>query len=74
MMKERDENIIKRERQGIYLFDEVFPSGSLIYDKQTNEVFRYKKLKHKKRILENPNNYRVAHKGDYDEFKKQKKK
>ena len=50
-MKERDENIIKRERQGIYLFDEVFPSGSLIYDKQTNEVFRYKKLKHKKRIL-----------------------
>ena len=74
MRVEKDENIIKRERQGIYLFDEVFPSGSLIYDKQTNEVFRYKKLKHKKRILENPNNYRVAHKGDIMDNKNRKKK
>ena len=73
-MGEKEANRIKREAQGIYLFDDVFPSGSLIYDKQTNEIFRYKKLKHKKRILENPNNYRVAHKGDIMDNKNRKKK
>ncbi len=74
MMEEKEVNRIKREAQGIYLFDEVFPSGSMIYDKETGKIFQLKKEKHKKRILENPNNYRVAHKGDYGEFKKQKKK
>ena len=44
---------------------DLFPKGCLVYDKETDTIFEYKKSKHKKRILENPNNYRRAHKGDF---------
>mgnify|MGYP003150186946 FL=1 len=56
---------VNMKKKAIYKFDELFPKGCLVYDKEKDEVFEYKKSKHKKRILENPNNYRRAHKGDF---------
>ena len=56
---------INMKKKAIYKFDELFPKGCLVYDKETDTIFEYKKSKHKKRILENPNNYRRAHKGDF---------
>ena len=53
------------KKKAIYKFDDLFPKGCLVYDKEADEVFEYKKSKHKKMILENPNNYRRAHKGDF---------
>lgn len=56
---------VNMKKKAIYKFDELFPKGCLVYDKETDTIFKYKKSKHKKRILENPNNYRRAHKGDF---------
>ena len=48
-----------------YKIDDIFKDKTLVYDKEADEVFEYKKSKHKKMIMENPNNYRRAHKGDF---------
>ena len=56
---------INMKKKAIYKFDDLFPKGCLVYDKEADEVFEYKKSKHKKMIMENPNNYRKAHKGDF---------
>ena len=53
------------KKKALYKFDDLFPKGCLVYDKEADEVFEYKKSKHKKMIMENPNNYRRAHKGDF---------
>tara|TARA_A100001037_G_scaffold79513_1_gene71497 strand:+ start:2439 stop:2621 length:183 start_codon:yes stop_codon:yes gene_type:complete len=47
-----------------YNLDDLFKDGDLIYDKEGNFVFKYDIKKHKATIKENPNNFRVAHKGD----------
>jgi hypothetical protein len=47
-----------------YKVDDLFKEGDIIYDKETNNVFKYKKHKHRESLLKNPNNYRVAHAGD----------
>ena len=56
---------IDKKKKAIYKFDDLFPKGCLVYDKEADEVFEYKKSKHKKLIMGNPNNYRRAHKGDF---------
>lgn len=47
-----------------YELDELFKEGDIIYDKEANCIFKYNKHKHRNLIKANPNNYRVAHKGD----------
>ena len=56
-----------------YNMDDLFKEGDVIYDKSTNLVFTYVKSKHYDKIKNSPNNYRVAHKGDYDITKFKKK-
>ena len=53
-----------------YNLDDLFKNGNMIYDKETNEVFKYDINRHRDRLLKNPNNYRVAHSGDYKSNKK----
>ena len=50
--------------RAFYKIDDLFKEGDKVYDKTTNEVFVYVKSKHKQNIINSPNNYRVAHKGD----------
>ena len=47
-----------------YKIDEIFKDKTLVYDKEADEVFLYIKKVHKRLIKSNPNNYRVAHRGD----------
>ena len=44
---------INMKKKAIYKFDDLFPKGCLVYDKEADEVFEYKKSKHKKMIMEN---------------------
>ena len=53
-------------RSPYYKLDDLFKEGDILYDKGTNQVFRYKKDKHREILLKNPNNYRVAHSGDIE--------
>jgi len=53
-----------KKPRAYYKIDDLFKEGDLIYDKEANFVFKYKKKEHKGIIKANPNNYRVAHRGD----------
>lgn len=48
----------------VYKIDDLFKDKCLVYDKEDDLVFLYIKKIHKKLIIANPNNYRVAHRGD----------
>tara|TARA_R110000824_G_scaffold120294_3_gene275419 strand:- start:658 stop:858 length:201 start_codon:yes stop_codon:yes gene_type:complete len=52
------------KKPGLYKIDDLFKEGNEIYDKEDDNVFIYIKKIHKKLIKLNPNNYRVAHRGD----------
>jgi len=56
----------------LYKIDELFKENDLLLDKETNQVFVYSKMKHLQLIIKSPNNYRIAHRGDYDIKKKNK--
>jgi len=56
------------KKAGLYKIDDLFKEGDKIYDKEDNNVFIYIKKIHKTLIKLNPNNYRVAHRGDYSVF------
>jgi len=53
------------KKPGLYRIDDLFKEGDKVYDKEDNNVFTYSKKIHKILIKLNPNNYRVAHSGDY---------
>ena len=53
------------KKPGLYKIDDLFKEGDKIYDKEENNVFIYIKKTHKLLIKLSPNNYRVAHRGDY---------
>jgi len=55
---------MKKPLVALYKLDDLFKEGDVIYDKETDKIFIYKKQKHRDIILNSPNNYRVAHKGD----------
>ncbi len=48
----------------VYKIDDLFKDKCLVYDKEDDRVFVYIKKIHKKLIVSNPNNYRIAHRGD----------
>ena len=47
-----------------FKLDDLFRRGQLLLDKETDIVFFYNPDSHREWIFKNPNNYRVAHKGD----------
>ncbi len=47
-----------------YKIDDIFKDKTLVYDKEADKVFLYIRKVHKQLIYLNPNNYRVAHRGD----------
>ena len=53
-----------KKPRAYYNLDDLFKEDDLIYDKEANFVFKYKKKEHREIIKLNPNNFRVAHKGD----------
>ena len=54
-----------RDRVAMYNLNDIFPDGSIVYDKESDAVFTYSKKLHKNLVKSNPNNYRIAHKGEY---------
>lgn len=56
-----------------YNIDDLFKTGDILLDKESNRLFRYVKTKHKKVIMKQPNNFRLAHEGDGPEVYKYKK-
>lgn len=54
-----------RDRVAMYNINDIFPDGSYVYDKEADSVFIYSSKLHSDMIKENPNNYRVAHRGDF---------
>jgi len=53
------------KKPALYKIDDIFKEGDKVYDKEDDSVFVYIKKIHKILIKLNPNNYRVAHRGDY---------
>lgn len=51
-------------KPAFYKIDDIFKDKTLVYDKEADKVFLYIRKVHKKLIYSNPNNYRVAHRGD----------
>ena len=49
-----------------FKLDDIFRRGQLLLDKENDTVFFYNPDRHREYIYQNPNNYRVAHKGDMD--------
>lgn len=47
-----------------FRIDDLFRRGELLLDKENDIVFFYNPDRHRDWIFKNPNNYRVAHKGD----------
>ena len=47
-----------------FKLDDLFRRGDLLLDKESDTVFFYNPDRHREWIFKNPNNYRVAHKGD----------
>ena len=47
-----------------FKLDDLFRRGDLLLDKESDTVFFYNPDRHREWIFQNPNNYRVAHKGD----------
>ena len=47
-----------------FKLDDLFRRGELLLDKENDVVFFYNPDRHREWIFKNPNNYRVAHKGD----------
>ena len=47
-----------------FKLDDLFRRGDLLLDKETDTVFFYNPDRHRDWVFKNPNNYRVAHKGD----------
>jgi len=47
-----------------FKLDDLFRRGELLLDKENDTVFFYNPDRHKSLVYKNPNNYRVAHRGD----------
>ena len=55
---------IRLDFKTVFKIDDLFRRGDLLLDKSTDTVFFYRPEAHKETIFQNPNNYRIAHKGD----------
>ena len=52
------------KQPAVYKIDDLFKDKTLVYDKESDDVFLYIRKVHRQLIIDNPNNYRVAHRGD----------
>tara|TARA_R110000824_G_scaffold219329_1_gene406200 strand:- start:743 stop:925 length:183 start_codon:yes stop_codon:yes gene_type:complete len=52
------------KKPAVYKIDDLFKDKTLVYDKESDDVFLYIRKAHRHLIIKNPHNYRVAHRGD----------
>ena len=55
---------IRTRIKTVFKIDDLFRRGDIFLDKENDVVFFYRPEVHKENVYRNPNNYRIAHKGD----------